>query len=147
MRQLKRVPAGVAALPAFERRQGLAELGGEAGKVGRGDGQAFLALAGKCGTIAEQAFGGDAHCVGNGRMGLLRAEGDGVLVQGRKAQPQRLMPLGLRPGGGALTQRRVGRSLRRRLVLRGFVPEGRVAGLCGHGFSCDGGTPDRRGCT
>jgi hypothetical protein len=132
MRQLKRV----------------SQLGGEAGKIGRGDRQALAPLAGESGAIAEQAFGADPHGVGNGRIGLLGAEGNRVLVQGGKAQPQRLVPLGLRPGGGALAQgRAVGRSLRRRLVLRGFVPEGRAAGLCGHGFSCVGGRPDRRGCT
>ena len=43
-----------------------------------------------------------------------------------------------------LDVRRMGRSLPRRLVLRAW-PEGRLAGLCGHGFSCDGGMPDRRG--
>lgn len=120
------VPAGVAALPAFERRQRLAELGGKAHEIGRGDSQPLPALAGERGAIAEQPFGPDAQVIGHGRGGLPGAQGHGVLVQGRQAQPQRFVAFRLWLGGIALARWRSGRSLRRRLVLRGFFPERRL---------------------
>lgn len=80
-----------------------------------------------------------------GGVGFLAPEGQRVLVQGGKAQPQRLVPLGQWPDGMALTRWRIfGRSLLSRLALSAGR-ERRLAGLCGHGSSCPGGMPDRRG--
>ena len=139
------VPAGVARFPGFERRQGVTELGGKTHPIGRGDRQALAARADERGAIAEQALGADAQGIGDISSGLLGAEGHGILVQGGKAQPQRLMPLGQWPGGMALTRRR---GFVRSLVIRLALSAGRerrAAGLGGRGFSCSGGMPNRRG--
>nr|WP_295890016.1 hypothetical protein [uncultured Devosia sp.] len=123
----------------------MAELGGKTHEIRRGHRQALAPLADERGAIAEQALRADAQGIGDISIGLLGAEGHGILVQGGKAQPQRLVPLGHWPGGMALTRWRIsGRSLPRRLALSAGR-ERRVAVLCGHGFSCPGGMPDRRG--